>query len=1426
MSKLKRIISSVLTATMLMGTITIAPFTVSAKETEETTTYQSNIEFVTESPKTVTPVGASYTENGFTYEVTNNQATVTGYNNSNITSLYLPESLGGYPVATIGNNAFSNYANLTTVVIPNSVTKINAGAFLACKNLSNVTLSKSLEEMGAYAFGDCDSLTNIQIPKSLKNTTDAYYYEYIYGYCFGVFIACDNLKNITFESGTTKIPVGLFANNSSIETITIPNTVTTIENCAFQHCENLSNVTLSSSLVSIGSQAFKGTSIKSIVIPDTVKQVSDGAFLACKNLSNVTLSKSLEEMGAYAFGDCDSLTSIVIPKSLKKTTDAYYYEYIYGYCFGVFIACDNLKNITFESGTTKIPVGLFANNNSIETITIPDTVTSIENCAFQNCKNLKSIYLPANIQNTGDYAFDGCDNLIIYSPKFTKTTIYLIDNGIPVCSSNDNRIEEPTAIVDTDSYYIVKSGSKVTFVCSYKIKDSVYKNISNTSIKIKIPDDTYICENSLHLDKNKCTNFIEGDGYIDIPVTEQSGKISFDLDITTGTNLNTYALFNYKLKTSSGNDEIEFKANTAYVKADNDWSNLHCYMWNSSKDVNATWPGVKMDYVGNNIYSYTYSKEYANIIFNNGNSGNANQTKDLTYPGDGYLYTISQDYWKQSSAVFVTGFDIIDVMTEEMPIISVTTKPITSTDNVQINGIAPSSSDVKIYVDDVYTDTFTTNKAGSYSGNIILSNVEENKKYNVKAISEHNGETIEATCSLLYQKNSPKLTEFTMVYNDKTYDLMSDKKHSVTFILEEYHGAHPFKFIAKYSDAEEIAKVVVTSTRNQVTKKLNAVYDEKTDSFIAEGYFDETNHDYVPGKIDISYVLKPDKSALEEDLDITYDDLPEEWKNSEVTVLKNNTEGCEIEIKLSEESTVTYTQNDNLTLAELRNKYLKTTTINKNNVEPVGMPEDVATEAVIDFIEDLGEEYRDNVISNAKELSEENDDESLIAIIKDEPKQTLTTILWDSGRDAFISTGITFAGTKAIYDNSIGLSWKESGSVWGVMYGMAKPVFEFAVIDQEKIGNAEYDILSSTTLTASQKEYALKKTQQVEWAYAGLALTKSAVAVASYYVSLQCGPLAPVINLGLNLITDMAFEMIEDYLDDSLAYYKSGGKGSLFNWSIDPSGYVYAGVTNNRIPDVKVTAYWIPVDDTDENFWNLSPDDSKAILWDANEYSQINPLYTDATGNYAWDVPEGWWKVVCEKEGYETYTTEWLPVPPPQTDVNINLMSKEVPVVENISATNSSITLDFSMYMKPETIHNIVITDGKGNVINYTLDYSTQETDLNGTVYATSFTLNFDENYTPATNTFTLKINNVESYAGVKALNTDKTATILLTGDINLNGAIDITDATELQKHLAQLTTLTDKQLSVADVNENGTVDIKDVTTIQKYLAGLVTELG
>ena len=122
---------------------------------------------------------------------------------------------------------------------------------------------------------------------------------------------------------------------------------------------------------------------------------------------------------------------------------------------------------------------------------------------------------------------------------------------------------------------------------------------------------------------------------------------------------------------------------------------------------------------------------------------------------------------------------------------------------------------------------------------------------------------------------------------------------------------------------------------------------------------------------------------------------------------------------------------------------------------------------------------------------------------------------------------------------------------------------------------------------------------------------------------------------------------------------------------IDPSGYVYEAVPTNRVKGVTATIYF---------------DQENPTLWDAADFSQVNPQVTDETGLYQWDVPQGMWQVRFEKAGYETTQTDWLPVPPPQLEINIPMSEAVAPTVVKALGMESGITLDFSKYMKPATL--------------------------------------------------------------------------------------------------------------------------------------------
>lgn len=140
----------------------------------------------------------------------------------------------------------------------------------------------------------------------------------------------------------------------------------------------------------------------------------------------------------------------------------------------------------------------------------------------------------------------------------------------------------------------------------------------------------------------------------------------------------------------------------------------------------------------------------------------------------------------------------------------------------------------------------------------------------------------------------------------------------------------------------------------------------------------------------------------------------------------------------------------------------------------------------------------------------------------------------------------------------------------------------------------------------------------------------------------------------------------------------------------DPSGYVYEGVSSNRLEGVMASCYY---KETLEDMYGDPYE--QVVLWDAEEYAQKNPLFTDENGMYRWDVPQGLWQVKFEKDGYETTTSEWLPVPPPQLEVNIAMKQNRQPLVAAAKAYADGVEITFDKYMDPSylTAEQIIVSE-------------------------------------------------------------------------------------------------------------------------------------
>lgn len=127
---------------------------------------------------------------------------------------------------------------------------------------------------------------------------------------------------------------------------------------------------------------------------------------------------------------------------------------------------------------------------------------------------------------------------------------------------------------------------------------------------------------------------------------------------------------------------------------------------------------------------------------------------------------------------------------------------------------------------------------------------------------------------------------------------------------------------------------------------------------------------------------------------------------------------------------------------------------------------------------------------------------------------------------------------------------------------------------------------------------------------------------------------------------------------------------------IDPSGFVYEGVESNRLDGVTVTCYYKEM--VEDMYGDVH---EEIVMWKAEDYAQINPIITGKDGVFRWDVPKGMWQVKFEKEGYQSVCTEWLPVPPPQLEVNVGMVQVTQPEVILAQAYEDGIEIEFDKYM-------------------------------------------------------------------------------------------------------------------------------------------------
>lgn len=473
-------------------------------------------------------------------------------------------------VETIGTNAFQNCQDLESITLPASLKTIESSAFSSCRNLSEVRLPTSLKAIQSYVFDGCSSLETVFYDGPLAqwsqvNTSNDFLGDsspsLVMGDYTAQFISVEDdpfaapipkkTVTITKYTGTestvilpstinswpvTKIGEDALKDNTTITSVTIPDSVTEIGANAFAGCTNLTSVKYagdwSNLTIQSGNPAVQDAANAQLFdfefIPDNtaviVKKYNGTA--ADVTIPSRYKDKPVTMIDHAAFHD-SAVTSVTIPDSVTSIPDD---------AFGF---CSQLTNISIPNSVTFIGFSAFNSCTSLKSITLPSSLSTIQSSAFYNCGNLETIRIPVSVTFIGNYTFAGCPNSMTVTYSGSKKQWDAITKG-----SNNDVLEnhlicavlEATFTVDGTTFaqpQPIDRGEKFTEPAAPSKENHTFAGWYNGDEKFDFDADTTNAPNVLNLvakwDINKYTvQFVSDHGSFKDQTIEYGETIKTD----------------------------------------------------------------------------------------------------------------------------------------------------------------------------------------------------------------------------------------------------------------------------------------------------------------------------------------------------------------------------------------------------------------------------------------------------------------------------------------------------------------------------------------------------------------------------------------------------------------------------------------------------------------------------------------------------------------------------------------------------------------------------------------------------------------------------------------------------------------------------------------------------------------------------------
>lgn len=298
----------------------------------------------------------------------------------------------------------------------------------------------------------CNQIQSVTIPESVTSIGKS------------AFEHCSKLDSLTIKGVATSIGAYAFASCTSLTSLSLVGSFQTIGDSAFVNC-GMTSLTIDATITSIEKYAFSSRFLTSLSLTGNVQKIGDHAFDSCSSLNTVTFPKSPTSIGSYAFDSCTSLNSIEIPGTVTEIGDCAFYH------------CSGLTSVKIDEGVQSTGADMFNDCGQLTTVTFPESLTTIADGSFASCSNLNHVKIPARVTCIGDSAFSNC----------TSLSEITLQDGVKTIGANAFfSCQALTSITLPDS--VTDIGRDAFWYCSQLKSITIPENV--TAIK---PDTFYWC---------------------------------------------------------------------------------------------------------------------------------------------------------------------------------------------------------------------------------------------------------------------------------------------------------------------------------------------------------------------------------------------------------------------------------------------------------------------------------------------------------------------------------------------------------------------------------------------------------------------------------------------------------------------------------------------------------------------------------------------------------------------------------------------------------------------------------------------------------------------------------------------------------------------------------------------------------------------